>query len=75
MIVTHGGVIRTFLGRVYAWQGQPDKHIPPITNTSITEMSLHQNSWHIERISDGDHLGGDLVQDVMAPRNESMLPR
>lgn len=74
LLVTHGGVIRALLGQICAWQNEPDVHIPPIGNTSLTEVQLHDGRWHIERISDGAHLGSDLVQDVMAPRNESMLP-
>jgi probable phosphoglycerate mutase len=75
LLVTHGGVIRALLGQICAWQTTPDAHIPPISNTSITEVQFHDGRWHIARISDAAHLGGDLVQDVMAPRNESMLPR
>jgi len=74
LLVTHGGVIRGLLSQILAWQGESDVHIPPISNTSITEVQLHDGRWHIARISDAAHLGSDLVQDVMAPRNESMLP-
>lgn len=74
LLVTHGGVIRGLLSQILTWQHEPDIHIPPISNTSITEVQLHDGRWHITRISDGAHLGSDLVQDVMAPRNESMLP-
>jgi probable phosphoglycerate mutase len=75
MVVTHGGVIRTLLLHLYAIQGQPDAYVPPITNTSITEIHVEHGNWQIRRISDGAHLGGEVAQDVMAPRNESMLPR
>lgn len=74
MIVTHGGVIRTLLLHVYETLGAPHATIPAIANTSITEVWLEQGRWQIKRISDGAHLGSDLAQDVMAPRNESMLP-
>jgi probable phosphoglycerate mutase len=73
MLVTHGGVIRALLGRIYEWRGEPTTHVPPITNTSITEVHLLDAQWHVERVSDGAHLGDELAQDVMAPRNESML--
>lgn len=75
MLVTHGGVIRTLLGRVYDWHNQPNADVPPITNTSITELQLHNGIWHIERISDGAHLGSEQEQEEQAPRNESMVPR
>lgn len=75
MLVTHGGVIRALLGRIYAWRGEEATHVPPITNTSITEVQCFAGQWHMERISDGAHLGSELAQDAMAPRNESMLPQ
>lgn len=75
MLVTHGGVIRTFLLHIYEAQGQLHAYVPPITNTSITEIQFQHGSWHVQRVSDGAHLGSDLAQDVMAPRNESMLPQ
>ncbi len=75
MLVTHGGVIRALLGRIYEWRGEPTMHVPPITNTSITALHLLHGQWHVERVSDGAHLGSELAQDVMAPRNESMLPQ
>jgi probable phosphoglycerate mutase len=75
MLVTHGGVIRTLLLRLYERHGQPHAHVPPITNTSITELSVQAGSWRVLHISDGAHLGSEIAQDVMAPRNESMLPQ
>lgn len=75
LLVTHGGVIRALLGRIYEWRGEATTHVPPITNTSITALHFLDGQWHVERVSDGAHLGSALAQDVMAPRSESMLPQ
>lgn len=75
LLSTHGGVIRALLGHIAEWRGEPTVQVPPITNTSITVVHFFDGQWHVERVSDGAHLGSELAQDVMAPRNESMLPQ
>lgn len=70
-IVSHGGVVRSMLHRLYVLNGLGDQHIPHIGNTSITEVRLTAHGWQIVRTNDIAHVAGDQAPDMLAPDNEA----
>ncbi len=73
LVVTHGGAIRAMLRRLYTLMGQSDQPVPPIDNTSITEIQLRDGCWSILRINDAAHLHSVKVPDAVTPRDEGNL--
>jgi broad specificity phosphatase PhoE len=73
LVVTHGGAIRAMLRRLYTLMGQLDQPVPPIDNTSITEIQLRNGRWSILRTNDVAHLQLDEVPDAVAPQDEGNL--
>ncbi len=73
LVITHGGVVRAMLRTINAMQGQPDAAVPLIENTSITELQLRNNQWHVVRASDSEHLEREEVPDAPVPRDEGNL--
>ncbi len=73
LVITHGGAIRATLRRLYTLLEQPDQPAPPVDNTSITEIQLHDGGWSILRINDAAHLRSAEAPDAVTPRDEGNL--
>jgi len=74
MLVTHGGTVRSLLGYVFAHQGRAGQSVPLIGNTSLTELRLSQDGWHIARVNDIAHVAGEQqAPDVLSSANEQTV--
>jgi probable phosphoglycerate mutase len=53
-LVTHGGVVRVLMQRLFP--DHPDVTTKPVENTSITTIVRGDGAWHVERLFETPHL-------------------